>query len=184
MQRSDGRPGWRLPTLIGCLATLMLLLAGCASAPATTEGMAANSYDVVQQHRGTVAVQTSGGEEASLTHPAQISDAALAQAIEEAILASGVFDEVAPAADYRLSVQLFSLEQPTIGFSMSVHMEAGWTLTRLADDEIVWRESISSSFAGGAFDAFSAVERIRLATEGAARRNIQEGIRKLSELDL
>ena len=175
-----------LATALGCLAIPALLLAGCGSVPATSEGMAASTYDVEQQHTYSVEVLTSGGEVASATHPAQITDAVLAQAIEEAIFGSGVFNEVtsAPAADYQLSVHLFSLEQPAMGFSMSVHMEAGWTLKRVADDQIIWRESIASLYTASTADAFAAVERLRLATEGAARNNILKGIRKLSELDL
>ena len=186
MQQPDRQTGRGLPVLFSCLAALVLLLAGCGSVPATSEGMAASAYDVEQKHSYSVEVLTSGGEVASVTHPAQITDAVLAQAIEEAILGSGVFNEVrpAPAADYQLSVHLFSLEQPTMGFSMSVRMEAGWTLKRLADDQIIWRESIASLYTANTADAFAAVERLRLATEGAARNNILKGIRKLSELDL
>jgi len=41
----------RLATALGCLAIPALLLAGCGSAPATSQGMAASAYDVEQQHQ-------------------------------------------------------------------------------------------------------------------------------------
>lgn len=182
MQQSDRPAGRCRPVLLSCLA-ILVLLAGCGSVPATSEGMAAGSYDVAQQHPYSVEVVTSGGEAASTSRPAHITDAVLAQAIEEAILASGVFNEVRPAppTEYRLSVHLFSLEHPTAGFKASANMEAGWTLKRLADDQIIWRESIASL---GSATAFGGRDRMRLVTEAAARNNIQQGIQRLSELDL
>lgn len=182
MQQSDRQTGCCLPALLSCLATL-ILLAGCGSVRATSEGMAAGSYDVTRQHPYSVEVVTSGAEAASADQLALISDTVLAQAIEEAIVDSGVFREVSPAppADYQLSVHLFSLENPTAGFTASTNMEAGWTLKRLADDRMIWRESIASV---GSATAFGGRDRLRLVTEAAARENIQEGIQRLSELDL
>jgi len=55
---------------------------------------------------------------------------------------------------------------------MSVHMEAGWTLKRLADEKVVWRDSILSNYTAGTDDALGALDRLRVATEAAARRNI------------
>lgn len=186
MHQSHRQPGRRYALLLACLAAVVPVLAGCAAVPATSDGMAGGTYEVDRQHSYSVSVLTSGGAEASVTHPAQITDAVLAQAIEDAILGSSVFNAVtsAPVADYQLSVQVFNVEQPSIGFSMSVHMEAGWTLKRLADDRIVWRESIVSLYTAGTDDAFAATDRLRLATEGAARDNIAKGIWKLSELEL
>jgi len=55
-----------------------------------------------------------------------------------------------------------------MGFSFTVNVEMGWTLTRADTGAIVWRESIKSAHTTGAGEAFAGVERLRLATEGAA----------------
>lgn len=55
-----------------------------------------------------------------------------------------------------------------------VKMEAGWTLRRAGAGTVVWQESIISEHA----DA-----DIRLATEGAAKSNIAQGLRKISGIN-
>jgi hypothetical protein len=59
-------------------------------------------------------------------------------------------------------------------FGRTVSMEAGWTLRRADAGTVVWQESIISEHT----DA-----DIRLATEGAARNNIAQGLRKISKLN-
>jgi len=63
-------------------------------------------------------------------------------------------------------------------------MEAGWTLKRVETDKVVWQESIVSEHRATPGDAFAAVKRLRLATEGAAKNNIAEGLSRISKLSL
>jgi hypothetical protein len=86
------------------------------------------------------------------------------------------------AGEYLLTVTLFNLEQPMIGLSFTVKMEAGWTLKRISDGVVVWQESIKSEHTANVGDAFAAVTRLRLATEGAASNNISRGLSKISKL--
>ena len=58
------------------------------------------------------------------------------------------------------------------GLTYTVKMEAGWTLQRADNSTVVWQESIKSEHTATFSDAFAAVTRLRLATEGAARDNI------------
>jgi hypothetical protein len=78
---------------------------------------------------------------------------------------------------------MFSMEQPSFGLSFTVKLEAGWSLKR-ADGSVVWQESIKSEHTSTPGDAFAAVERLRLATEGAAKENIAQGLSKISALKL
>jgi hypothetical protein len=86
--------------------------------------------------------------------------------------------------DYLLSVVLFSMDQPTMGFDFTVKMEAGWTLKRANTGATVWQEAIRSVYTATTDDSFAAITRLRLATEGAARNNIAEGLSKISKLNL
>jgi hypothetical protein len=63
-------------------------------------------------------------------------------------------------------------------------METGWSLTRLADRSVLMRKSVKSSGTASMSDAFAAVTRLRLAVEAAARDNISQGLKAVSELDL
>ena len=49
---------------------------------------------------------------------------------------------------------------------------------------VVWQESIASEYTATPGDAFAAVKRLRLATEGAAKNNIAEGLSRISKLSL
>ena len=89
-----------------------------------------------------------------------------------------------PFGDYVLTVVIISVDQPSMGFSFTVKMEAGWTLKRAAGGAPVWQESIRSQHTAGATDASAGVERLRLATEGAARNNIAQGLSSISKLNL
>ena len=116
----------------------------------------------------------------------QISNEEFSRALIEAIGKSRVFTKVVQGSDgdYLLSVTLFSLEQPSIGAAFTVNMEAGWILTRLRDNTILWREAIKSSYTADFGEAFVAARRLRLATEGAARNNIAAGLSRISKLPL
>jgi len=163
---------------------LLAVLAGCAT-PATHEGMLADRYDIATQHAKTVNVSTTGGSETSAVGKSQISDADFIKAVIDSINRSKVFSRVvsAPGADYLLQVAIISLDQPSFGASFTVSMECGWTLKR-AGGSIVWQESIKSSHTATMGDAMVGTTRLRLATEGAARENIKQGLAKISRLSL
>ena len=67
---------------------------------------------------------------------------------------------------------------------MTATIETSWTLTRLSDHAVIWQKSITTSHTAKTGEAFAGVTRLRLATEGAARDNIQDAITHLSLLPL
>ena len=163
----------------------LLALGGCAS-PASHQSMIPTDFDVVRKHPATVNVATSGGRETEAIGKSQISNETLAKALTEAITKSQTFSRVVQGdgADYLLTVSIFSIEQFSFGLSYLVKMEVGWTLKRADTDKIVWQEAIKSEHTATPGDAFAAVKRLRLATEGAARNNIAQGLAKISKLTL
>lgn len=174
----------RLYPLIATLG-VVLALGGCAS-PAGTKEMVSDSAQVVKKHPYSVAVRTAGGRETDKMGASQISDQDFADALRQSITASKVFAKVVEGkdADYLLNVFVASLEQPMMGFSMTVKMEAAWSLTEVKSGKVIWKETLDSSYTASASAAFAGVERLRIATEGAARENIKLGIEALSKLSL
>jgi hypothetical protein len=172
-------------SLFTLLFAFVALLAGCAT-PATYEGMVPVAFETAKKHPKTVSVSVTGGKETDSTGKPQISDATFAQALTEAITKSQTFSRVVQGkgGDYLLTVALFNMEQPSFGLSFMVKMEAGWTLKRTDSGATVWQESIKSEHTATTSDAFAAVTRLRLATEGAARNNIAQGLAKISKLNL
>lgn len=174
-----------LPRSLAISIIGLLALGGCAT-PASHQSMIPADFDVVRKHPATVNVTTSGGRETEAIGKSQISNETLAKALTEAITKSQTFSRVVQGngADYLLTVSIFSVEQPSFGLSYLVKMEVGWTLKRADTDKIVWQEAIKSEHTATPGDAFAAVKRLRLATEGAARNNIAQGLAKISKLSL
>ena len=147
----------------------------CAT-PATFEGMVPTSFQSGEKHPQAVRVNVTGGQESVALGRPQITNSAFTRALTESITKSRTFSKVvedqSQKADYLLTVTLFSMDK--LVFGRSVKMEAGWTLQRADAGKVVWQESIISQYT----DA-----DIRLATEGAARNNIAEGLRKISKLN-
>jgi hypothetical protein len=166
------------------LCLVSTLIGGCAT-PATHEGMIPAAVNTVKKHIQTVSVAVTGGKETDSAGTPQISDSAFRDALVASIKNSQVFSKVVEGkgGDFLLTVSLFGM-QPVFGLDFTVTMEAGWTLQRASGGAPVWQESIKSAHTATVGDAFVAATRLRLATEGAAKKNIEQGLAKLSQLNL
>ncbi|MES2262402.1 MAG: hypothetical protein V4724_28090 [Pseudomonadota bacterium] len=175
----------RSPILAGCFIGLLLTLGGCAT-PASHEAMVPVSFQVAKQHPKSIAVVVAGGTETSAAGKSQIGDGELKQALVKAIEQTKTFSQVVEgkSGDYILNVNIFNVVQPSFGFSFTVQMEMGWTLTRADTGATVWQESIKSEHTATTSDAFAGVTRLKLANEGAVRNNVAQGLTKLSALSL
>lgn len=164
---------------------LTTLLTGCAS-PATREGMIPGDLIAAKKHSQTVSVAVTGGQETNPLWKSQISDTSFAEALSDAITRSKVFSAVVQGkgGNYQLDVVLVSMTQPSFGASFTVSMEAGWSLRRTDSGAVVWQASVKSQHTAKVGDAFVGTERLRLATEGAAKNNIKQGLEMVSRLNL
>jgi hypothetical protein len=171
--------------VLACFSAVLLTLGGCA-APVTHEALVPAVLELPKHHPQTVAVTASGGSETSAAGKSQVSDVELQKAVAQAIAQTKTFSQVVEGknGDYTLSVNVFNVAQPSFGFSFTVGVEMGWTLTRNSNGQNVWQESIKSEHTTGAAEAFAGVTRLRMATEGAIRDNIKLGLTKLSALSL
>ena len=180
----------KIPTRIPTIAAALLLvtplfLGGCAT-PTQSTAMVATPVGTVNRHSQSLSITVAGGSETSAAGASKISDNDFADALRQSITQSGLFAKVSPAgqSDYHLEVQIVRLDQPIMGFSMTVTLEADWKLARQGDHQIVWQKAIISTFTAKTGEAFAGVTRLRLATEGAARANIQDAIGQMSALAL
>ena len=180
-QQSCERPWAHLTAL----CAVVVMIGGCASAT-THEGMVTTKVETVNKHPQSVSVAVTGGKETEATGTPQISDATFKEALVSSIKNSQVFSRVidGKGGDYLLTVTLFNMQQPLFGASLTVTLEAGWTLTRASGGKPVWQESIKSAHTATFSDAAVAATRLRLATEGAAKKNIEMGLAKISQLKL
>lgn len=165
------------------LACVLLFsqLTACES-PIRAERMVPTDFDVESRHPYSVSVMTQGGK-GTTAQRAEINDDAFREAIERSIMASAVFSTVVEGdADYELSVIILEATRPPAvlgSFSATVTVLTQWILSRPSGtvfETFVETEHSSSAFSGG--------KRWRLAKEGAARKNVREGIRRLSRFEL
>jgi hypothetical protein len=173
-------------TSAALLALVVAALAGCAT-PADKQAMSVEkNVAVAKKHPYAVGVTVRGGAETTTTGSSNIGDADLKAAIESSIKQTQVFRDVVQGRNgqYELAVNVIQLSKPSFGFSFTVEMEAGWTLTRLSDNSVVFRKAISSKHTASAGDAFVGTTRLRLAVEGAAKANIAQGLTAIGGIDL
>ena len=171
------------------LAAALLVVAGLAAcaAPATPEAMAPRGAIVAAARPlpYTVSVVTRGGSETSTVGSTNVSDADLKAAVESAIRESRAFREVVPdGGDDRLTVTVVQLSKPSIGFDFTVTMETAWTLVRASDQQVVLRKVVSGTHTASTKDSFVGAKRLQVAVEGAARRNIEQGLAEIAGLGL
>lgn len=170
---------WR-STLLGLAMAAMV--AGCAT-PSTPAGMIARDIQAATPVSDSVSIFVTGGRETDAMRMSQISNADFREALKQSLLKSGLTKAV-PDRDGRLRLDAFigALDQPIIGGDFTVKMEVGYTLTDVAAKKIVWRKSISSAHTVPISESALGVERLRLANEGAARRNIEVAVAEIAKL--
>lgn len=163
----------------------ILVFSGCATA-SKPEAMQTSVTDFSRQNPETVSLNVTGGSETSAAGTSKISNANYRSAVATSIERSKLFAAilVGDASDYQLDILIARLEQPVFGFSMTVTLETNWTLTRKADNKVIWQKAIPTTYTARTGEAFSGVKRLRLANEGAARANIEEALRSIGGLDL
>ncbi len=109
------------------------------------------------------------------------------ESLAEAIVQSKVFADIddSTGKPYALNVRIVKVDAPTFSFRMAVDMNAVWDLVRTTDGTRILHEKIHSTYTGGAFEGgLIGANRVRAATEGAARENIRIGLEKIASLDL
>jgi hypothetical protein len=175
--------GGRFQRSFGTLAaTAAALLLGCAS-PARPGGMTPSpAGQLAQGPPRTVTIHTTGGVETFPLGRSRISNQAFTEALADALRESGLLLALADqTADYHLAVAIDELEQPHVAFPMTVRLTTTWQLRPRDEHQPLWHETLSTTYTEPFAEEFFGIKRLRLATEGAARQNIEQAVLRLSE---
>lgn len=166
------------------ITSMVLGLTACAS-PVSRDAITVK-LEGLKTNPHSVSVATQGGTETSAMTGTHLSDQELKAAIEASIAKSELFQSVVQGkdGDYLLTVTVTRMDRPMFGLDLTVEMEAGWALSKVSDKSVVMRKVVKSSFTATFSDAFAAVTRLRLAVEGVTRKNIEEGLKAVSEANL
>jgi hypothetical protein len=169
---------------IAGLLAVSALVGGCASG-SKPDAMVAQVVAPVHKSDGDVSIAVSGGKETSKMGASQISNDAYAQALRESIERAGLFSGVTTdGSRYRLTSFIGKVDQPMFGLSLTVKMEVSYALKDSKSGNTVWTKDINSEYTATPGQAFAAVERLRLANEGAARENIRQALTEMAALTL
>jgi hypothetical protein len=169
------------------LALSALFIGGCASdqsgAPVATSAPQAAAV-----HPESVVIKVTGGADGTTVTTSQVANAYFAAGLTKSLKHARTFAKVLPAgstnAVFQLEVTITPLEPPAIGESMTATVEANWTLTRVSNNYVLWQKKISASHTTDAREAFTGIERIQLAIEGAVQANIKDGVSQLGSASL
>ena len=170
-------------TLTAAALALTLILSGCA-APARIDQMIAHSSP--QQRvaptllRTNIAVRdVTGGKETNPMWVSNVGNSEFEQALEGSLREAGLLANGKQLSKYMLVAHLERVDQPMMGFDMTVTVGVTYSLVERATGKERPNRRISVPYTASFGEAFSGTERLRVANEGAVRANIAKLIEEL-----
>jgi hypothetical protein len=164
----------------------VLILGGCAT-PAAVEQMAV-SLPITQTNpalKNSVGVlDVTGGRETNPMWTSQVSSDAFRRALEQSLQNAGMFSKIASGGRYQLTADLTRLDQPLMGFDMTVTSTVRYSLVDNQTRKEVYSRVIQVGHTATISDAFVGSQRLKLANEGAVQANIKSFINDLIVLKL
>ncbi|MGG7566188.1 hypothetical protein ACQ5SO_08510 [Rhodovulum sp. DZ06] len=109
-----------------------------------------------------------GGEETSPIAMSKVSDGAFQQALAESLRRIGLLD---PATGLKITATLIALDQPIVGFDLTVKATGRYQVHD-AEGRELYDEMFTTPCKAPFSSSLLAVERLRLANEGAIKANI------------
>jgi hypothetical protein len=113
-----------------------------------------------------------------------LSNPDLKRAIESSLLQSGLVDRIESGgnARYALNASVANFAHPLIGANFTVRLELAWSMTDSGGQKILLRKSIETINTAKFSESFSGANRLRLAIEGAVRKNIESALLELETI--
>ena len=118
-------------------------------------------------------------EQGKLAMFTAITSEAFASALEDSLKSQGLFFE---DGNYLLEVNVFEIDSPSLGLTYKVTTHAQYTLTSTNNGEVIFDETVVASHTATMEDSLVATDRLTIANEGSAQKNIGGFLEKLSEL--
>ncbi len=125
-----------------------------------------------------------GGKETNPMWVSNVSSSDFERALETSLRNGGLLAANRQSGRYLLTAHMEKLEQPLMGFSMTVTATVRYVLHERATGKAVYEQSLSTPYTAGATDAFLGAERLKLANEGAIRNSIGKLMEEVQRLDV
>jgi len=171
------------------LGPLLILLAlVCTGCPLSVKSEAMLPLVPMAVHKSTsdIAIAVLGATDVSAPKPIHISDEDFTQSLRESFEKSGLFRKVVTdtQAAYQLQAVFVQMDEQIFGLDMTASMEVNYTLASTSPKKVLWEKGVATSHTTAFGESLISATRLRLATEGAARRNIEQAIQEISKLKL
>lgn len=166
-------------------ASALALLSACAEG-ASAKGMTLTPADLSGPPDPGLAnavgiAEVGGGQETNPMFSSKIDDASFRAALVESLRLAGLLCET-ENAPLVLQARLVRLEQPLLGFDMTVTSVVHYTVRDARTGEALVDEDVAAAHTATLGDAFYGPTRLRLANEGSARRNIAALVARLKAI--
>lgn len=162
------------------------ILTGCAT-PAAIEQMAV-MLPITQTNsafKNSISVaDVTGGKDTNPMWTSQVSSDGFRRAIEQSLENTGMFNKFITGSRYQLTADLTRLDQPFIGFNMTVTSTVRYSLIESESRKEVYTRVIDISHTATVSDALGGAQRLKLASEGAIKANISSLMNDLIALKL
>jgi len=174
------KANWLLRAFAVC--GLAVILSGCATGARTGAMTVPVGGDLIVPdnsplHNAFRVGTVDGGSDTNPLWKSNVSDENFRQALEQSLSLQAM---IAPERGrYTVNAKLIELDQPIIGFDMTVTAKVRYTVMMGDAPGAKFDETIETPYTANFSDAFLGVERLRLANEGAIQANIKAFIEKL-----
>ncbi len=180
-----GRYGDKIVILF-VLGLSALQLSGCAT-PAEVSSMTVHADQNLQAPTASPyfnnisTLPVTGGSETDPLWTSQVASEDFQSALKNTLRSARLLGSPTDAR-YQLAATIIALDQPLIGFNMTVAMTVDYLLKDKLTGTIVFNEKINSSYTGTVGEAFVGVTRLRITNEGAVRQNFNLFLRQLLKI--
>lgn len=182
----------QFPLLLLLLMVLLLGVSACGTATdppslglSSKESLQMRGW-VPDRMKGQILLSpVTGGQATGSMWGSKISNQALFEAIEGSLRAIGALAIRPGTGDFQMEAQLVELEQPILGVNTRVAVTIAYTVVEKRTGTIVYQRRLRSAYvAEFTASMVNPNDRLRLATEGAVRSNINLMLRDLIALAL
>lgn len=174
----------RIPSFL--LFVLALGLGGCASG-ATAQGMTVKTGEVklaAPEVASSLEIHdVTGGRETDAMGVSEVSNDDFKKAFVASLKNAGLL-AAANASRFKVRVSILGLRQPMVGLDMTVTATVRYVIIDAKSGAQLQDEVVSTPFTARLGDSVIGTTRLRLANEGAARKNIAGFIEKVNATKL
>lgn len=167
-------------------AAMLVLLAACAQPARVSQMVAPNVMAPVTASNpellDSIAIaEVKGGQTTNPMWTSQVDNPEFKEALDRSLAFNGVLASDAVKAKYAVTAELLELKQPLMGFDLTVTSRVKYSLQERGSSSELFGEEITTPYTADFSSSLVAVERLRLANEGAIRESIKNFLTRLGE---